>query len=249
MGAPVSRSTLLRLLRALPDPEAADLAEVGIDDFAVRRGRVYGTIVIDMGTHHPVDVLPDRTSTTVSAWLSDHPGIEVICRDRAGAYADAARTGAPDALQVADRWHLWHNLAEHLGKVVPHHHDALSADPDEQHQQDGHDKEASHNQQDKGAGRDEQDEQESVDGQAVPAAVLPSNRLAARTLARHAAVHELFDTGRSIAAISRQLHLDPHTVRRFARAADVQDLLTHAGTRGSVLDPTSPTCTNAGTRA
>ena len=118
LSLPTSRHTLLRLLRRSPIPGANTPRQVGIDDFAWKKGDHYGTILVDLARHRPVDLLADRSAESVTAWLLAHPGVELISRDRAGTYADAARRGAPKAVQVADRYHLVANLRDALQKLL-----------------------------------------------------------------------------------------------------------------------------------
>ncbi len=125
LAMPVSGDTLLRLIRTAPLPAVPTPRVIGIDDWAWRQGQRYGTLIVDLERNRPIDVLPDREAQTVRAWLSDHPGIDVVVRDRAGAYADGIRSGAPEAVQVTDRWHLLRNLGDALARVFDRHHGDL----------------------------------------------------------------------------------------------------------------------------
>jgi transposase len=214
LGVAIGRDTLLRAVRTIPDRPNKEAPILGIDDFALRRGHVYGTVVIDMTTRTPIDLLPDRTADTVATWLRGRPEVEVVCRDRAGAYADGIRTGAPDAVQVADRWHLWHNLIGAVEKTVIRHRTDLDT-PIEP-----------------AAGPTETPPSPC----SAPAAVSVEGRIGTRTIERHAAVHKLLDEGRTISDISRILGLDRKTVRRFARASDGHDLISTVRTSRSIVD-------------
>jgi transposase len=125
LGLPASATLLLRRLRQFSLPPVASFRVVGIDDWAYKRGHRYGTILVDLEQHRVLDLLPNRTTETVAAWLRKHPEIEIVSRDRAGAYADAVRQGAPQAQQVADRWHLLQNLTEAVQRVVEGHYSHL----------------------------------------------------------------------------------------------------------------------------
>ncbi|MDX2709591.1 transposase [Streptomyces sp. PA03-6a] len=110
----------------MPDPPRPALRVLGVDDFATRRGRRYGTVLVDLATHRAVDLLPGRGKTPLVSWLGEHPSIEMACRNRAGPYAEAASAGAPQAPQVADAWHLWHNLAHAVESTVITHRSCLT---------------------------------------------------------------------------------------------------------------------------
>jgi len=124
-ATPVSARTLLRLVRATPLPSTRLVRVLGVDDWAWAKGVEYGTILVDLEQHRVVDLLPDRTAATLATWLGQHPEVEIVSRDRAGAYADGVRRGAPQALQVADRWHIQKNLTEMMERVLVRHHGAL----------------------------------------------------------------------------------------------------------------------------
>jgi transposase len=194
LGAQVSRSTVLRVLMAAPVPQLPVPAVLSVDDFALRRGRRYATLLIDAVTHRRVDVLPDRKAETLAAWLREHPEVTVLCRDGSATYAEAIRDGAPQAVQVSDRWHLWANLGKAVEKTVIAHSNCWRPDS------------------------------------------VPSGPLDARTRERHAAVHTLLDQGAGLLECARRLGWALNTVKRYARAARVEDLQRPPRYRETLVD-------------
>ena len=197
-----------------------------------RKGHSYATILIDMDTHRPIDVLEDRQAGTLAQWLKEHPGVQVICRGRAGAYAEGAREGAPDAIQVADRFHLWQNLCDAVEKTVI----SCRADLREPVPKPGGHKPA-------GCGG-------SVPAETTGPAAQDSGdgRLAIRARERHAAIHDLLAQGRNYTQISEILGLTRHTVRKFARAATAGQVIPAPARVPAASTASPPICSSAGTR-
>jgi transposase len=129
LGYPVSPDTLLRLIRGAPEAAATATTVLGVDDWALRKGRTYGTILVDLERHRPIDLLPDRTAEALAAWLAAHPGVRIVSRDRSGAYAEGIAAGAPQAVQVADRWHLLDNLRAAAQQVLERNRGRLPVCP------------------------------------------------------------------------------------------------------------------------
>ncbi|MBB2940475.1 transposase [Actinoplanes lutulentus] len=210
IGIRTSRNSLLRLVRALPDPDHAPAAILGVDDFAIRRGQNYGTVLVDCESQRVIDLLPGRDAAPLTAWLHDHEPPAVICRDRASAYAEAAKAAAPDAVQVADRFHLWQNLATAVDRLARRHRTCLTEQPAVLARN---------------------------DAEEVPE---PTGTMAQRRRKHHALVHELIGQGAGFRQIARHLGWSHNTVSRYAHAATWQELMTTQKRRPSLLDPFKP---------
>lgn len=202
LGIMADGSTLLRGLRQRTSPiPSRSLRVVGIDDWAWRKGQRYGTIFCDLEQGKVIDLLPDRSADSTAAWLRAHPGIEIVSRDRASLYAEAATRATPNAVQVADRWHLLRNLSEALVSALAPHHRAI----------------------DQAARAVFTKAIPTLSESAPPAETLTraqqiKQQRQNRRFTRYESVMQLVHKGLSQQEISRTLGVDRRTVRRWTRA-------------------------------
>ncbi len=220
LGIPASPDTLRRMVQRTGPPQEGRPAVrvLGVDDFAWRRGHRYGTVLVDLERNRVLDLLPDRAAETLASWLRANPGIEVIARDRASAYADGARQGAPEAVQVADRWHMLRNLGDAVHAVVERHQAAVQR-----------------------VGRavmaHMRTETTPATAESRPpnAATRRSDATHARRQAQFDAATRLHGTGASISAIAAEIGVDRKTARRWLGAGAPP--VWHQPRRGSLIDP------------
>lgn len=247
----VSASTLLRRLRAVACPPPQSVRILGVDDWAWKKGQTYGTILVDLEKRCPIELLADRKEETLTAWLLAHPEIEVISRDRGGEYAAAAKKGAPQAKQIADKFHLVKNLREGLQELMARKQKVL---PEvEEVSSDGIPPRARGKQPARMLSelpKPEQSEKHwrsmspeprhlpasSVYGEDAPS---PSQVSRANRYTRYEAVHALHQQALSQREIARRLHLSRQTVRKFLASESFPER-SRSSYQGSILDPYKP---------
>jgi transposase len=225
-GMPVSPDTLLRLARRDPPTPQPTPRVLGVDDFALRKGHVYGTILVDLERHKAVDLLPERSADVLAQWLLDHPGVEVISRDRGVEYVEGASRGAPNAVQVSDRFHLVQNLREMLQAILEGQQAALQAAQVTPTPEPPAEPASSH-------------EEPVALPKRMPAPTRHLQQAMERRSRRHGRyikVRELQAAGIGIREIARQTGISRQTVRRFLRA-EVFPERGDPRTRKSKLDP------------
>jgi transposase len=218
LSVPVSPDTLLRLIRRIPAQTIVTPRVLGVDDWSFKRGRQFGTILCDLESHRPVDLLPDRSAAGLAHWLEAHPGVQWISRDRGGEYAKGAAQGAPEAIQVADRFHLVHNLTQAFERALDRRHALL-------------DEAAKASASAAGPAGDR------CDGPApAQAATTRQQRKREESRVRRKALYDqvqrLQSEEVSIRQIARRLGLNSHTVMRYAHAQQFPEYASH---------PTGPT--------
>lgn len=222
LGLKISGDTLLRRIRRISTPSVEPVRVLGVDDFAFRRGQKYGTILVDLEKHRPIDLLPDREAETLTKWLKQHPEIEIISRDRAGAYAEGSRNGAPQAEQVADRWHLLKNLGEAIERALQSRADVISKAAEEVRQK-------------QLCGSTcfiEAGEGTMLSWRQKSHRLTPNNI----QLKRFRKVHRLRRNGMSINGIGHRLKMSRMTVYKYLRFEEFPER-SRVGGRGSKLQP------------
>ena len=203
-----SDDTVLRRVREKPPAEVSvtPIRHLGVDDWAWHKGQVYGTILVDLDLHRVVDLLPERTAESFAAWLKQHPEIVTVARDRGGLYAEGAACGAPQAQQIADRFHLLVNLTATMERVLEAHSRQLIVPPAQEPAAQAPQAEAA---------------ELSKDGPPpVPPQVTPAQLRRQRRLERYQQVVALFHSGHSQAAVSRTLGIGKKTIRRWLRRGE-----------------------------
>lgn len=216
---PASTATILRLVHRAPPAIRPTPRVLGLDDFARCRGRLYGSILVDGETHRVVDLLPERTAETVATWLQSHPGVEIVTRDRSTEYARGVSEGAPDAIQVADRWHLLSNLREALEGMLDRLRPQLQASTIGTTNQSVA-KPISIYDRDRRRGTKDQVRQQAS---------------RQRRYACYAQVKQLQAKGRAIIQIGRELHISRQSVRKYM-ASDVFPEVARPLRQQSILD-------------
>ncbi len=210
LGQPPSPDTLLRLIRRAPEPAVPAVRVCGVDDFAWRKRRRYGTALVDLERHRLIDLLPERSAAGVAAWLRRHPALTVVSRDRGGEYADGARRGAPQATQVADRFHLLRNLGDVTRRVLLRHADCVRR------------------------------VRTPGSGPSLtslrPERAAARARSRAQIADCHTAIHAAAAQGLSKSAIARALGVHRHTVQKYL-ALDAAPARRHANRTVSILAP------------
>ncbi len=247
-GMPASARTLLRDAHSTPIERRETPRLLGVDDWAQCKGQTYGTILVDLERHCPVDLLPDRSAASLEKWLQQHPGIEVITRDRAADYAEGATRGAPEAEQVADRFHLLQNVREAVQRLLERHQTSLRAasqTAEEELASDGAAESEAMEPSSLGVtGSSPQPEEitTAIDSASAaasePATLCPSERRRqesrARRMARYEEVRRLYAAGISQRQIARQLHLGVRTVRTFVTADQFPERATRRPVPGKL---------------
>jgi transposase len=218
LAMPISETTVLSSLYLAPLPEIGQVHVVGVDDWSWRRGKRFGSILVNLETHKIVGLLADREAESVRQWLAAHPEVDVVSRDRGATYIDRATSGAPQATQVADRWHLLSNLGDAVEAFLIRRHIRLEGEKAPLRENQGLDKPLS-------------------SFSATPASQRKSQARLLQKWKLYQRVQELHTSGMSLRKIGEELGLARNTVRKYFRQPPEPPLPTPRPLRASQLDP------------